>query len=188
MKNAIILHGKPDKGEYYSADLPSASNSHWLPWLQKELMIRDIYAQTPEIPNSYRPDHETWRKEFERFDITPETLLVGHSCGGGFLVRWLSEHPDVHVGKVVLVAPSLGIDWKNRDFFTFEIDPAVASHTQGLTIFVGGKDRSAIHESVEKLQNAIADAKIRNFPEFAHFCYEDMHTVEFPELRDTLLR
>lgn len=107
MKNAIILHGKsgPGEQEYYNPDFPAASNSHWIPWLQKQLMIRDIYAQTPEVPNSWKPDYATWCKEFERYDITPETVLVGHSCGGGFLVRWLSERPDVRVDKVVLVAP-----------------------------------------------------------------------------------
>lgn len=187
MKNAIILHGKPGKDEYYSADLPSASNSHWFPWLQKELMIRDVYAQTPEIPNSWNPQYETWRKEFERYDITSETILVGHSCGGGFLVRWLSERPDAHVGKVVLVAPSFGLDWDSRDFFKFEIDRALASRTKGLTIFVGGKDRPAIHESAGKIRASVAGAKYREFPNLAHFCFEDMQTVEFPDLRDELL-
>jgi predicted alpha/beta hydrolase family esterase len=187
MKNAIILHGKPSKDEYYSAQLPSASNSHWLPWLQKELMVRDVYAQTPEIPNSWQPDYATWRKEFERYDITPETMLVGHSCGGGFLVRWLSEHPSVHTGKVILVAPSLGLDWDSRDFFQFKIDPAIASRTKGLVIFVGGQDRPAIHESAGKIRNAITGTEYREFPGLAHFCYADMQTVEFPELRDELL-
>lgn len=105
MKNAIILHGKPDKEEYYSETAPSPSNAHWLPWLQKQLIIRDIKADTPEVPYPYELDYATWAREFERFDVTPETVLVGHSCGGGFIVRWLCEHADVHVGKVVLVAP-----------------------------------------------------------------------------------
>jgi alpha-beta hydrolase superfamily lysophospholipase len=42
------------------------------------------------------------RSEFERYDIFPETDLVGHSCGGGFFVRWLSKHLEVKVGNVVL--------------------------------------------------------------------------------------
>jgi hypothetical protein len=33
MKNAIILHGGPDKQEYYDPETPSQSNMHWLPWL-----------------------------------------------------------------------------------------------------------------------------------------------------------
>ncbi len=94
MRNAIILHGKPDPGqeEYYNPNFPSASNSHWLPWLQKQLMIHDIATQTPEMPYSWQPDYAIWQKEFERYDVTAETIVVGHSCGAGFIVRWLSQH------------------------------------------------------------------------------------------------
>ncbi|HSX34304.1 MAG TPA: alpha/beta hydrolase [Candidatus Saccharimonadales bacterium] len=187
MKNAIILHGKPGKDEYYSASLPSASNSHWLPWLQKELLIRDVAAHTPEIPNAWLPEYSTWCHEFERYEITPETLLVGHSCGGGFLVRWLSEHPEVRVGKVVLVAPSLGLDWDSRDFFAFTMDPTAASRTKGMVIFVGGKDRPAIHESAGTIRSTITGVSYREFPQYGHFCLKDMQTDTFPELRDELL-
>ena len=186
MNNAIILHGKPNQDEYYSPDFPSASNSHWLPWLQKELLIRDIYAQTPEIPNAWKPDYKTWQKEFERYDITPKTRLVGHSCGGGFLVRWLSEHPDVRVGNVVLVAPSLGIDWESGDFFDFTIDAGLTSRTQKLTIFISDDDRPAIQEAVSRLQTAIPNVQHHKFHNYGHFCYKQMRTTAFPELLDEL--
>jgi predicted alpha/beta hydrolase family esterase len=176
MKTAIILHGKPDPGqeEYYNADFPSASNSHWLPWLQKQLTIHDIAAQTPEMPN-------------ERYDINPDTLLVGHSCGAGFIVRWLSEHPDIRVGNVVLVAPSLGIDWDTSGFFNFTIDPNLASRTQKLMIFIADNDRDAIQQAAKILRETIADVQYREFRGYGHFCIDDMKTVEFPELRDELL-
>ena len=79
MKNAIIIHGAPDKEEYYSDKYPSASNFQWLPWLQKQLIMRDIKADTPEMPHAYSPQYDVWKREFERFDITSETILVGHS-------------------------------------------------------------------------------------------------------------
>ncbi len=43
----------------------------------------------PDKDEYYDPKYPTnsiWKKEFERFNITPQTVLVGHSCGGGFLV------------------------------------------------------------------------------------------------------
>ena len=189
MKNAVILHGKPDPGqeEYYNPDFPSASNADWLPWLQKQLLIHDIAAQTPEIPNAWNPEYEIWRKEFERYDITPETILVGHSCGAGFIVRWLSEHPAVHVGAVVLVAPSLGIDWDATGFFDFEIDSKLAERTQKLVIFISDDDRDAIQQAAKKLRTTIPTSKYREFHNYGHFCIEDMKTAEFPELRDELL-
>jgi len=189
MTNAIILHGKPDPGqeEYYNPNFPSASNSHWLPWLQKQLLIHDIDAQTPEIPQAWKPQYKIWQKEFERYDITPQTMLVGHSCGAGFLVRWLSEHPDVQVGPVVLVAPSLGISWDAGDFFTFTMDPGLARRTQKLVIFNSDDDHEGIQQSTKIIRDNIAGIKYREFHGYGHFCFSNMKTQEFPELRDELL-
>ena len=67
MKNAIILHGGPSKQEYYDPNTPSMSNSHWIPWLQAQLLKRDIFAITPEIPKSFDRNWSVWKKEVERF-------------------------------------------------------------------------------------------------------------------------
>lgn len=187
MKNAILLHGKPGKEEYYSDRYPSASNSHWFPWLQKQLIIRDIAAHTPEVPNAWRPYYPTWQKEFERFDITPDTILVGHSCGGGFIARWLSEHPEVNVGKVVLVAPSLGKDWVQDDFFEFTIDPQMAARTKGLIIFGSDDDRPGIKDAISTLRTSVKDVQYKEFYGYGHFLHSNMSTDAFPELLQAVL-
>jgi predicted alpha/beta hydrolase family esterase len=188
MKNAIILHGSCDKDEYYSDQYPSLSNSHWLPWLQKQLLIKDFAAITPEIPNAFEPEYMLWQKEFERYDITPGTLLVGHSCGGGFLVRWLSEHRDQRVGKVVLVAPWLDPDRKRTtDFFEFELDENIVSRTAGLTIFCSDDDMDSVQGSVKTLKDKLQGISYREFQKYGHFTYSDMQTDKFPELLEELL-
>lgn len=106
MKTAIILHGMPSKKEYYNPSSKAQSNKHWFPWIQRQLILRDILAQTPELPEPYEPVYEKWCSIFDQFKIDEETILIGHSCGAGFLVRWLSEH-KVNVSKVILVAPFL---------------------------------------------------------------------------------
>ncbi len=60
MNNDIIIHGSCDKEEYFSDKYPSLSNSHWIPWLQKQLLINNIFTQTPEMPASYNPDYKKW--------------------------------------------------------------------------------------------------------------------------------
>jgi predicted alpha/beta hydrolase family esterase len=182
--NAIIVHGTCSRREYYSGQYPSLSNSHWLPWLQKQLLMRDIVAVTPEMPHAYKPDYEVWRREVERYEITPETLLVGHSCGGGFWVRWLSEHPGVRVGQVVLVAPWLDPNnIKHTTFFDFEIDPELVSRARGVTIFNSVTDHPGIHWSVEILRQTIPGLKYREFDDYGHFCSGDMPVGDaFPEL------
>jgi uncharacterized protein len=106
MKTAIIRHGKPSYEEYCNPRIPSPSNNHWLPWLQKQLLLNGFLAQTPELPAPYAPVYQDWCLAFEQFRIDEDTALIGHSCGAGFLLRWLSEN-KVTVGKVALVAPFL---------------------------------------------------------------------------------
>jgi len=189
MKNAIILHGTGSKEEYYSLEYPSASNSHWFPWLQNNLLTQDIFAVTPEMPNSFSPDYEVWRTEFERYDITSETILIGHSCGGGFLLRWLSEHPEVRVDKVVLVAPWLDPAREDTtDFFDFTIDKNLVDRTKGVTIFSSDNDFDPVVKSIEIILEQIPNIKVKEFHNYGHFCYRDLKTEEFPELLQEILK
>lgn len=192
MKNAILMPGQPDKVEYYDPKYPTNSNDHWFPWLSKQLQINDIFAVAIEPPRPWQPRYDVWKKEFEKFDITPETALIGHSCGGGFLVRWLSENTDTKVGKVVLVAPWLNPEHNpvsdTADFFDFEIDPNLVSKTAGMTIFNSDNDQPTIHKSVQIIRDTVKDCVYKEFHSYGHFCLEDMNTTEFPELLEELLR
>ena len=187
MTNAILLHGKPSEAEYYNPALPSPSNYHWFPWLQKQLIVHRIKADTPDVPLAFDPQWDLWVKEVERFEMTPTTILVGHSCGAGFWVRYLSEHKDVHVGKVVLVAPSLGRDWEAKDFFNFTIDPDISERVKSITIFYSNNDREAIKSTVKTMQEKISTTKVREFHGMGHFTHKDMKTSEFPELLEECL-
>jgi predicted alpha/beta hydrolase family esterase len=188
MRNAIILHGRPDKAEYYDLQYPSLSNDHWLPWLQKRLIVKDIAAVTPEVPLAYDPVWERWCREVERYEIGLETMLVGHSCGAGFWVRWLSERPDVRVGKVVLVAPWIDVEQQEPNkFFDFMIDANLVRRTAGMTIFHSADDQSTIQSSVKKLRETLPDVAYREFKNYGHFTMEYMGTPEFPELLEELL-
>lgn len=183
MKNAIILHGLPSKEEYYNEAYPSASNSHWLPWLQKQLMIKGVKADTPEVPRVYEMVYDAFVQEVERFDITPETLLVGHSLGAGFWVRYLSERPTLSVDKVVLVAPWLNLDHAyDSDFFDFEIDEKLADRMNQCTIFNADDDDAAMHESARYLKEKLPHVIVRDFHGYGHFTIGSMKTDAFPEL------
>ena len=191
MRNAIIMHGCPEKADYYRANLPSESNAHWLPWLQKELLVHDIAAVTPEVPLSYEPRWELWSQELERYELTPETILVGHSAGGGFLLKYLSIHPEIRVGKVILVAPWFDPDHtiEEKDFFTFEFDPKVAERTASLKVYRSLDDEETVQRSIRMIMDNVPGAEMREFPDsYGHFTYDNLGGAAFPELRDELLR
>jgi predicted alpha/beta hydrolase family esterase len=188
MKNAIILHGKPDKKEYYDPKAPSMSNAHWIPWLQGQLLKHDIWAATPEVPNAFHPEWKLWCKEVERFDITPETIVVGHSCGAGFWLRWLSEHKEVKLAKVVLVAPSLGYGWDGDYFFEgFTLDPDLTSRAD-ITIFNSDNDHESIQKAVKEIREKLPKVQYREFHGYKHFTIGSMKTSEFPELLAEVLK
>ena len=191
MKNAIILHGRPDKDEYYSDKFLSASNQHWFPWLAQQLMIRDIFAVTPEVLHCFRPRYDEWVREVERYDINEETLVVGHSCGGGFWVRYLSEHPELKVAQAILVAPWINPDNNpvsdTADFFEFAIDGSIAERCRnGMTIMVSDDDQKSVHESVNIIKSNVPAVKMNNFKDKGHFTFESLGAHEFPEIMDEI--
>jgi predicted alpha/beta hydrolase family esterase len=189
MKNAIILHGRPGKAEYYDPTIPSASNAHWFPWLQKQLLVKDIKADTPEVQFAFAPEWKHWVKEVERFQIGPETILVGHSTGGGFWIRYLSDHPDLKVGKVVLVAPYLDVEKESiPQFFDFEIDSNMTARTKGLTVFHSDNDKPEMQSTVKLLRKKLKNFEYREFHNYGHFTLKDMKTNEFPELLKECLK
>ncbi len=187
-KTAIILHGAPGKEEYFDCNAPAQSNHHWLPWLQKQLLVRGYEAQTPEIPESYKPEYSIWKREFERFEVNETSLLVGHSCGAGFLVRWLSENPQVRVDKVVLVAPWLDPNRsRTTDFFEFDIDPELAARSNIFAVFNSDNDGQSIKSSAYSIRDTVKNCRFREFHNYGHFCVQDLHSHAFVELLDLLL-
>jgi len=183
MSRIVILHGKPGREEYFSDKYPSGSNSHWIPWLQKQLLMWGYDVQTPEVIDAYKPDYTIWRTEFERHLVEHPMVFVGHSCGAGFLVRWLSEHPEVSAEKVVLVAPWLDPHRSDTtDFFEFDIDPRLDERVGELHLFNSTDDMESIPISVETLLTELKNVVLHEYDDMGHFCFNDMGTVEFPDL------
>jgi len=151
-------------------------------------MLNDFKADTPEVPYPFKFNWDSWVKEIERFEITSETTLIGHSMGGGFWARYLSEHPELSVDKVVLVAPWLNLrNEEDTSFFDFELDPGIAEHANKFIIFGSDNDHPDVTNSVNFLKEKLPNNTFRSFHNYGHFCYKDMKTNEFPELLEAVL-
>lgn len=184
MKRAIIVHGMMSKEKYYDVNREdSSSNSNWLPWLQQQLIARDILAQTPEMPRPFAPDYYAWKTEFERFVPDEETLLVGHSLGGGFLIRWLNDNPGKIVGKVVLIAPWLDVEKEYSPLFDFSLRSDITNQSKkGIDILYSTNDKAVIQSSLEYLRQKADNLRYHEFINYGHFRLKEMKTREFPEL------
>jgi predicted alpha/beta hydrolase family esterase len=188
VRKTIIIHGKTRKKDFYDPDSETPSNALWFPWLSRQLLAKDIFPIAPEIPSSWQPRYHLWEKELERFEIDEETDLVGHSCGGGFLVRWLGENPDVRCKKVILVAPWIDSnhEYDTADFFDFKIDSTIPERTEELVIYNSTDDDEGIHASVELIRKEIPEHTYREFKNVGHFASFKNH--EFPELIEELVK
>lgn len=152
-------------------------------------MTRDFKADTPEIPHVYEAEWQDWVREVERFEINEDSVLVGHSTGGGFWVRYLTEHPELKVAKVILVAPYLNVNRKrNTALFDFTINPDITQQAQDFVIFASDNDLSEVQDTVTFLKEKLPNARIRNFHNYGHFCYKDLKTDAFPELLEEALQ
>lgn len=192
MKNVIFVHGRPSRRESLivkSLGLKYSTLS-WAGWVGKQLKKQGYEFNAPEMPKAYDPNWHIWVKEVEKFKIGPETILIGHSTGAGFWVRYLSEHPDLVVGRVILVAPWLGYDYgaPPTDFFEgYKIDPNITKRTKGLTVFYSDNDFDAIKKSVSQLKSTLENAEYKEFHNYGHFTLTDMKTRKFPELLEECL-
>lgn len=183
MKKAVIFHGMPEESEYQGNE----SQKHWLPWLKKELEARGYQVFLPELPKPYEPVYEDWLAVLKQIPLDEETLLVGHSCGGGFFVRYLSEN-NQKVGPVVLVAP--WIDPKKHlknDFFIFTWNEHIVDQTAGVTILVSLDDGQDVLTSVETITQRVPGIILKQFTDKGHFTFEDMATHEFPLLLQIII-
>jgi len=187
MKNVIIVHGKPSKENYYDAEGYTSSNFGWIPWLQNQLLTRDIMPNVPEMSHAYLPEYQSWKHEFERFDITSDTTLIGHSMGGGFLMRWLSENTNASPTRVILVAPSLDpLRTNETGFCEFDIDPAITDRTQ-LVVMTRDNDSDKAVMSRDMIINALPAADVRMFNGYGHFIPEHTGKDTLEELVEIIL-
>lgn len=182
MRTAILVHGCCGKEEFLSEQFPSSSNSHWFPWLQKQLVIRGIQAQTPEMPSSYEPRYKKWKKIMDQLEVNEETILVGHSCGAGFLLRWLGENKK-KIDRLILVAPYLDQMRKRQDFLVFIFDATLHERIEKIDILYSSDETvGGVRQSVGMICEALPKAQLHTFSSMGHFTLENMGTEKFPEL------
>ena len=132
MKQVIIIHGCPSNKEKAMNPQTRTYDKHWIPWIKRGLISNHIKIETPLMPEPWSPDYNKFKIEFEKYKVTEDTILIGHSCGCAFLVRWLGETKQ-KINKLILVAPWKIPDKKDKfrvAFYTYSIDEAIKSRVK----------------------------------------------------------
>ena len=189
MKNAIIIHGCPSDKEKAMNPETRTYDKHWIPWLKRELAERGIKAEAPLMPNPWEPVYEAFKKELEKYSVSEGTILVGHSCGCTFLVRWLRDSKQ-KIDKLILVAP-----WKIPDkddefrkaFYDYPIDETIKLRVKEIVMFTADDEEEDGKKSVRIFHKSLG-GKIIELQGRGHYISGDMETEEFPELINEVLK
>ena len=187
--NCIVLHGCPSNIEKAMNPETRTHDKHWMPWIKKELSMRGIKVETPLMPNPWAPNYEAFKTEFEKYLVNENTVLIGHSCGCAFLVRWLGDSKK-KIKKLILVAPWKipdGSDQARIDFYTYPIDDGIKTRVEGVVIFTSNNEEEDGKKSVKIFHDALG-GKIISLENHGHYTMGDMGTDTFPELLEEVVQ
>jgi len=175
--NIIIIHGCPPNEQTVTP-----KGNRWMNWLERKLKEKGFNAVAPDFPTSWNPKYVEWKKVFKQYPVTKNTLLVGHSCGAAFLVRWLLE-TQKKVKKLILVAPAKVPETESdtrKDLYDFQLPPDATHIADEIVVFTSN-DFPHHLKSLEMYKISLKPHVIKLENKF-HFLYFQMKTNEFPEL------
>ena len=99
---------------------------NWFPWLKQQLESLDCKVIVPQFPTPENQLPENWFKVFDKYKnhFTSDTILVGHSLGGTFLLHVLEKN-NVNINAAFLVSAPVGI----LPIKSYETDKPFIDHT-----------------------------------------------------------
>lgn len=153
----------------------------WKELLQENLGD-DFQVLLPSMPNKTNANYNEWRVWFSHVAdiITDDCILIGHSLGAIFLVKYLSETPfSKRIKATILVAAPFN-DESEEDLTNFKIEavPDLFSQQAGkVTIFNGYDDPVIKDNEVEQYKKALPNAEFITLSAPDHFVRS-----AFPEL------
>lgn len=170
MTRIFILHG-------WGGD----STTNWFPWLKKQEEKKGNEVFVPDFPNTEFPDYDQWKGHWEELyapKIEDSSILIGHSLGGSFLLRWISES-NTSIARLILVAPApddCGID-EIRSFFTQSWNTEVVKQNVGKIIVLGSENDPYIPFSKFKTLAEALGATFKKCPGRGHLNDEKLPEI-----------
>jgi valyl-tRNA synthetase/predicted alpha/beta hydrolase family esterase len=205
-ENLVMIHGG-DSFERYDNylefikdwDLDASDyngiKTNWGSWkrdLQKDLAGYNINVFYPDFPNKLNAKYEEWKIWFEKFlgsmkdpfgysgDSSIRNLsLLGHSLGGNFLLKYLSEN-DLKVKNLYLVASCVSVgDFKTNIDLISNIENKVSGN---IYIYHSKDDQIVDFREAELIKQKLPKAKLVEFKGKGHFI-----DPEFNELKNQII-
>jgi len=149
--------------------------------------LKDFEVIYPNMPNMRNSRYEEWKLWFEKalLLLTDEVILVGHSLGGTFLVKYLSENDfSKKITALHLVAPPYDTEVNKESLADFALSSTVENISEKadkIFIYQSKDDPEVAFADAEKYKRDLPMAELIAFEDRGHFLQED-----FPELIDKI--
>lgn len=188
MKNQIIVvHGGNSFNKYedYIADLNRIEIDldrfkfkGWKSSLNKKLG-NNFDVILPSFPNSSNVKYLEWKIYFEKVmeATNKKIILIGHSLGGIFLIKYLSENTlNKKINGIFLIASS----YPSEDMKEFLFKPninKIESQCKDIFMYHSKDDKVVSFKDFEKYKKEFVNVKFRIFKNRGHF-----NQSTFPEI------
>jgi uncharacterized protein len=180
MKNAFIFHGT---GGY--------PEENWFPWMSDELNSLGFDVHIPQFPTPENQTLENWfdvLNQYQNF-IDQNTLMIGHSLGGAFLLRVL-ESIRTQIAAACIVSAPVGIrpilNWEgDQPFIGHSFDwKKIREHSKDFIVFHSDNDPYVSFGNGEETAKQLG-VELRFIPNAGHF-NKAAGYIQFPELLDKI--
>lgn len=142
-----------------------------------------------EMPNSLNAKYIEWKIWFDKFVplMNQEVVLVGHSQGGIFLIKYLSENNFTKklLGLHLISSPidTEGSDgWSLADFTLSESILNLTENFKNINLYHSEDDDVVPFSALRKYKEKIPNAKEFKFKDRGHF-----NQTHFPELVENII-
>lgn len=195
-KQIIVIHGG-DTFETYDKYLTFLRNyeinieryktnkDDWKPWLREKL--GDEYEVIlPIMPNKTNAVFSEWKLWFEKLIpfLDDGVVLVGHSLGGAFLVKYLSENKfPKKISGVFLVGAVYDKDFEGYPLVSFSLPITLNLQTDNIFLYHSEDDPVVPFSALGDYKKALPQAITTIFKDRQH-----LNQVEFLELAEDVLQ
>ena len=167
----VVIHGGDSFDTYeeylaflkeFEVDLESLRKKKWKDSLQKELGA-DFDVIALKMPNAFNARYAEWKLWFEKYIplLDDEVILLGHSQGGIFLAKYLSENKLPKKIKAVLLV-SAPYDYEGRvgvsDFHLAASLSQLEEQTKNIYLYHSKDDDVCPFADFEKYKNDLPTA------------------------------
>jgi len=193
-KQIVIIHGGTtfDTYEEYLKYLNSCeltlekiNKKDWKDGLGSKLPEFEVIY--PKMPNAKNARYPEWKIWFEKlFPLLGDSVtLIGHSLGGIFLAKYLSENSFLRkIDSLHLIAAPYDTEVCKETLADFALCDKVgklANLTKNIFLYQSKDDTAVPFADVEKYKRDIPAAKLMTFDDRGHFLQEN-----FPELTENI--